>query len=124
MQNTRNAYCCGVCDPIKVLLFISRCDGEIHLQEADEILRYADHLARLSDGRSLNYSADDLVTWLERQRPRWHHVERSLLSMRDWSLGQRRDFVTALRCVIEADGVIDDNEVAAYEEVGRLLDTG
>lgn len=109
-------------DPLKVLVYLSNSDGDVHPREADEILSYADHLALLPDGRRLDYSMDALVTWLERQRPRWRHAEQALGAMRAREFGELKDFVRALKRLIEADGMVEKQEVEAYNEIVRLLE--
>lgn len=110
-------------DPLKVLLFVAGCDGDLDPREGDHILLFADDMAWTTDGRRLDYDEDALIDWLERQRPTWEQVEKSLGRVVGWDERSMRRFLLALRSVIEADEVLDSAEVDLLADIVEVLNS-
>ncbi|PWE32760.1 hypothetical protein DDZ14_08415 [Maritimibacter sp. 55A14] len=112
--------------PLSVLITAARCDNEFHPEELDAILRYAESEADIlyDEGRlgtDFNLTAlDALESIVQKMHPQQMSMPGYLGVIYTYDDDRQDRFFRALAEVVNADGVVSDDEVAFLGDIEAI----
>lgn len=108
----------NVCrDGLRVLVAISRSDGDYHPSEIAEVLNYIVSESRVA---GINTTEDDkaaLLAYLKLQRPDKKTLQKCLSKLEERSPETRKRLFLAAEKVVLADGKIHSNEISFLQKI-------
>jgi len=107
-------------DEVRVLMAIARADGHLHEKESEIITRYLNHRLKKEQ---LDLAPDEmkkLLYYVRNVNPTDKLVGQSLEEL-DRRADVLRDLARTCRDVVKADGIIDEREARALEDIEHSL---
>ncbi len=109
-------------DGLSVLLYLANCDGEFHPSEKQVIARYIDWVAGADDARG-GYDIEAIIRLaMHAITPDLEDALDSLVDLMDCDRDHAMKVTAMARELVDADGRLAEEEVAALVEIRQMID--